>query len=59
MGADMEPISLRGVFSRGLRALGRLALAASLFALVAPTPASSAPQPEVCKSAARGITLTV
>ncbi|HYZ90974.1 MAG TPA: hypothetical protein VFA34_01110 [Actinomycetota bacterium] len=55
----MEPITLRGIVKRGMKSLGRLALAASLFALLAPTPASSAPQPEVCKSAAAGIHLTV
>jgi hypothetical protein len=55
----MEPISLRGVFSRGFKTLGRLALAASLFALLAQTPASSAPQPKVCKSAAGAIRLSV
>jgi hypothetical protein len=47
------------MFSRLVKALARLALAASLFALVAQTPASSAPQPEVCKSAAGTIRLSV
>jgi hypothetical protein len=55
----MEPISLRGVFAGALRVIVRLALAASLFAVVAQTPASSAPQPEVCRSAAGGIQLSV
>lgn len=43
----MEAPSIRTVVSRALKAVARLALAISLFALLAPSPATA--QPHVCK----------
>jgi hypothetical protein len=47
----METLSMKTGLWRAVKALGRLALAASLFALLAPSPAASAPQPQVCRAA--------
>jgi hypothetical protein len=49
----MQPMSVRNAVVLGLKTLGRLGLGMLLFALIAATPASSAPQPQVCKSAIR------
>lgn len=47
----MEGLRSLHLVARATRLLARLAIGVSLFALVTPATAQSAPQPQVCRSA--------